>query len=145
MSLPVPENGLVICYSYLWDVENRKGQEEGTKDRPCAIVLTTQRGEGVTVVTVVPVTHTPPQAPDEAVEIPLKIKRRLGLDDVRSWIVVNEVNRFVWPGSDLRPVSRVESDLFDYGLLPPFLFRQVKERLAACVKARRLTVVQRTE
>ena len=31
-------------------------------------------------------------------EIPLATKARLGLDDARSWIVLNEANRFIWPG-----------------------------------------------
>ena len=32
-------------------------------------------------------------------------KRRLGLDDARSWIMVTEGNRFAWPGPDLRPIA----------------------------------------
>jgi hypothetical protein len=94
---------------------------------------------------VVPVTHTPPATPGEAVEIPLLTKQRLGLDAARSWAVVSEVNRFVWPGSDLRPVSRSAPDRFDYGFLPPSLFHQIKQRLAACAKAQRLKAVYRTE
>lgn len=39
MSLPAPQPGLVICYSFLWSHEHRRGQEEGRKDRPCVIVL----------------------------------------------------------------------------------------------------------
>ncbi len=38
MTLPKPVPGLVIRYSYLWYGEHRQGHEEGTKDRPCAIV-----------------------------------------------------------------------------------------------------------
>jgi len=38
-----------------------------------------------------------------AVEISHETKRRLGLDDDRSWIVLTEANRFAWPGPDLRP------------------------------------------
>jgi hypothetical protein len=72
-------------------------------------------------------------------------KARLGLDDARSWVVVSEVNRFIWPGADLRPVSRHEPDRFDYGLLPPAIFDQIMERLAVCVKAQRLKIVHRTE
>jgi len=143
--LPIPEAGLVIGYAYLWRAEYEQGQEEGTKDRPCAIVLMAGDADGDTAVTVVPVTHTPPADPDEAVEIPPPTKRRLGLDAARSWIVVSEVNRFGWPGPDLRPVSHAEPDRFDYGLLPPSLFRQVKERLAACAASRRLRAVHRTE
>jgi hypothetical protein len=37
--LPQPEVGLVISYSYLWKEEEERGQIEGRKDRPCAIML----------------------------------------------------------------------------------------------------------
>lgn len=145
MSLPLPEAGLVVCYAYLWRSEEQRGREEGTKDRPCVLVLTTGEDDDRTVVLAAPITHTPPRSSDETVEIPLPTKRRLGLDEARSWVVVNEVNCFVWPSSDLRPVSRDQPSRFDYGFLPPFLFRQIKERLVATAKAQRLMVVQRTE
>jgi hypothetical protein len=67
---------------------------------------------------VVPVIHRAPELPEEAVEIPPPVKRRLGLDEARSWIVVSEINRFVWPGPDLRPVSSAEPEGFAYGFLP---------------------------
>jgi hypothetical protein len=91
------------------------------------------------------VTHTPPQHPEEAVEIPSAVKRRLGLDEDRSWIMVSEINRFVWPGPDLRPVSSAEPERFECGFLPPGLFRQVLERFTATVAPRRLRTVRRTE
>jgi hypothetical protein len=47
----------------------------------------------------------PPSDPCEAIENPPATKRRLGLDDERSWIVLTESNRFVWPGPDVRPVD----------------------------------------
>jgi len=142
--LPVPEPGLVICYAYLWSSEHEQGREEGVKDRPCAVVLATQDEEGDTLVTVVPVTHTPPKRPEEAVEIPPATKHRLGLDTERSWGMVTEVNRFVWPGPDLRPISREQPDRFDYGMLPPALFRQIRERLLAQASAQRMRTVPRT-
>jgi hypothetical protein len=145
VALPAPEPGLVISYSYLWRSEYEQGREEGVKDRPCAIILVTAEAEGKTVVTVVPITHTPPQPEDEAIEIPPVVKRRLGLDVDRCWAVASEVNRFVWPGPDLRPVSRGEPDRFDYGLLPPALFRRVRDRLLACAAAQRISIVPRTE
>ena len=145
MPLPTPELGLVVSYAYLWNSEFEEGQEEGVKDRPCALVLSSQNEGGNTVVAVVPVTHTPPERPEEAVESPAVVKRHLGLDEARSWIVVSEINRFVWPGPDLRPVSRTEPDRFEYGFLPPALFRQVLERFEATVAARRLRTVPRTE
>ena len=145
MPLPTPEPGLVISYAYLWRSEFEKGQEEGTKDRPCAIVLATNNEDGDLTVTVVPVTHTPPAIADDAIELPAGTKRRMGLDDARSWVVVTEINRFVWPGPDLRPISRGEPDQFDYGPLPPDLFLEIKERLLACYAARRLKIVNRTQ
>ncbi len=141
MALPVPERGLVISYAYLWHSEHEQGREEGVKDRPCVIVLAVRESAARTVVTVAPVTHSEPSAPDAAVEITLATKRRLGLDAARSWVVVSEGNSFVWPGPDLRPIS---GERFDYGFLPPALFRQVQERFGAYAKARRL-VVPRTE
>jgi mRNA-degrading endonuclease toxin of MazEF toxin-antitoxin module len=79
MSLPTPTPGLVISYSYLWAHEHLAGAEEGRKDRPCAIVAARQVIEGREVVTVVPVTHTPPADPSDAVAIPPALKAHLGL------------------------------------------------------------------
>jgi hypothetical protein len=143
--LPVPEPGLVISYSYLWYSEYERDQEEGVKDRPGAIVLIAKDAAGETVVTVVPITHGPPQQQGDAVEIPLAVKRRLGLDEARSWAVVSEVNRFVWPGPDLRPVTRGDPERFHYGPLPPSLFRQIRDRLLASAAMQRLQIVARSE
>ena len=46
-------------------------------DRPGAIILVTEECEGEKLVTVLPVTHTPPGNPKLAVEIPLETKKRL--------------------------------------------------------------------
>jgi hypothetical protein len=144
MPLPSPEPGLVICYAYLWRAEQAAGREEGVKDRPCAIILAVRDDDGDTIVTVAPITHLPPDAPDEAVEIPRTTKQRLGLDSERSWVVVTELNRFAWPGPDLRPVSRDQPDRFDFGFLPPDFFDQVKRRLTTIAAARRLRATART-
>ena len=42
MTWPTPKPGLVIRYSYLWHREPLTGQEEGAKERPCAVVLALQ-------------------------------------------------------------------------------------------------------
>jgi hypothetical protein len=104
VAFPVPVPGLVIRYSYLWASEHARGQEEGVKDRPCAIVLATANEAGDQMVTVLPISHTLPSNPLLAVEIPAAVKRRLNLDDERSWVVLTEANRFTWPGPDLRPL-----------------------------------------
>jgi hypothetical protein len=46
------------------------------------------------------ITHSAPTDPTSAVEIPLPVKRHLGLDDDPSWIIVAEGNEFLWPGYD---------------------------------------------
>ncbi|GAA5266480.1 mRNA interferase MazF [Acidiphilium sp. MT5] len=131
MTLPKPERGLVISYAYLWHSEYEKGRAEGVKDRPCVIIVAIQDNNGTPMVTVAPITHSMPTTPEAAVEIPAATKRRLGLDDARSWIVVSEGNRFAWPGPDIRPIA---PGLFDYGFLPPALFRKVQAQFAAFLR-----------
>jgi hypothetical protein len=124
VALPDPEPGLVISYAYLWHSEHRTGREEGQKDRPAVIILMIEReAEGATMVTVLPITHRAPADPAGGVEIPAPVKRHLGLDEDRSWIIVSEGNEFLWPGYDLRKVPR--SGRYDYGFLPPRLFDRV--------------------
>ncbi len=125
MGFPQPEVGLVISYSYLWSDEARAGHVEGRKDRPCAIVMVLRESEGKPpVVTVIPITHSPHRNPDAVIEIPPAIKRHLGLDDQPSWIVLDDLNIFTWPGYDLRPVPD-QKDRYHYGLLPPRLFEGI--------------------
>ena len=60
VSLPDPVPGLVIRYSYLWKAEYGRGQEEGVKDRPCAVILVSVDDGGDRVVTVLPISHAVP-------------------------------------------------------------------------------------
>lgn len=143
MSLPTPEPGLVIPYAYLWWHEHRKGQEEGRKVRPSVIVLAVQSPKGSTPrVTVAPITHTPPAKDGEAIELPPRVKQALGLDDDRSWIVLDEVNQFAWPGYDIRPVPG-SIDRFAYGFIPPRLYDTVIGRILELAAARRVTEIPR--
>ena len=130
MALPDPQLGLVISYAYLWHHEREQGWDEGRKDRPCVIVLATEQAEAGLRVTVVPVTHAPPADPAHAVELPAAVKRHLGLDGERSWVILTEGNRFLWPGYDLKPVRR-GATRFDYGFLPPRLFDAIRDRFVA--------------
>lgn len=145
MSLPQPIPGLVICYSYLWAREHGQGTEEGRKDRPCAIVAAHQVIEGREVVTVVPVTHTPPSDPLGAVEIPPALKTHLGLDELPSWIMITETNDFLWPGPDLRPIPGTRPPRFDYGMLPPRFFAHVRDRILQAYRRRNLSRISRSD
>jgi hypothetical protein len=142
MPIPNPEPGLVISYAYLWHHEYQAGREEGQKDRPSVIVLAVEReADGSIIVTVLPITHSPPTDAAPAIEIPLPIKRHLGLDDDRSWIIVAEGNEFLWPGYDLR--KRPHSDRYDYGFLPPRFFNQVLDAFVACHRAGKASLAAR--
>ena len=128
MALPDPQPGLVISYLYLWHHEHNAGRDEGTKSRPCVIVLAVEKpADGSIMVRVAPITHSPPRT--AAMEIPRAVKRHLTLDDERSWIILDEINEFAWPGFDLRPIPP-SRDRFTYGFLPPRLFEQLMTNLA---------------
>jgi hypothetical protein len=143
--LPKPEPGLVVRYAFLWRAEAARGQEEGLKDRPCAVVLTTRNEDGDEVVMVLPITHTPPLDPELAVEIPAVTKQRLGLDDDRSWIVLTDANRFIWPGPDLRPVRPGDPSTVAYGYLPRALFHAVRDKFVRALQRRLAGVVSRSD
>lgn len=145
MSLPVPEPGLVIRYSYLWAREHDRGREEGVKDRPCAVLVATRDDEGDLRVIVLPVTHAPPNDPETAVELPQATKRRLGLDDDQSWVVPTEGNAFAWPGPDLRPLPGKGIETVALGLLPGRLFLEIRDRFLALHARRRARFVERPE
>ena len=141
-SIPDPSPGLVIRYAYLWKREAGKGRDEGTKDRPGVVILAVADDEhGGKTVWVAPITHSQPDDPEVAVELPSRTGNRLGLDADRSWVVVSEVNRFAWPGPDLRPVAPAR---WAYGFLPAELFRVVRDRLVDLARRRQLAQVGRT-
>jgi PemK-like, MazF-like toxin of type II toxin-antitoxin system len=142
---PPPVPGLVIRYSYLWLSEHMKGQEEGVKERPCAIVLIVKTEGSRETVVVLPITHSPPERAELAVEMSAAVKRRLNLDGKRSWVMLSEANRFVWPGPDLRPAVRGDADSAVFGLLPYKLFEEIKAGFDGAVRKRMARVVPRSE
>lgn len=143
MALPRPTPGMVVRYAYLWRHE-RERRESGVKDRPCAIVTAVRRARDEIHVTVVPITHRQPDDPSLAVRLPARVKRHLGLDGAASWIVISEVNRFRWPGPDIRPVSMAKGR-FSYGTLPVDLFGEVRRKLLDFHERRRLAITTRSD
>jgi hypothetical protein len=137
-----PEIGQVIRHAYLWWNEARKGREEGRKDRPCVIVHLRANDQQELETYICPVTHSPPEVPEKAMEIPKATKARLGLDDERSWIITTEVNRFIWPGPDIRPTP---GGGYSYGLLPAAMTRHLIQQIKQNAQNRSLLVVGRTE
>lgn len=136
MDIPAPEAGLVVHFSYLWAREHDDGRQEARYARPCAVILAyRRRADGTLFVLLAPMTHTEPGEGDRAIEIPPKVKEHLGLDWVRSWIMVDEVNETGWPGYDLEPNAKGE---YSYGFLPPKLYNAVKIEILESLETRRL-------
>jgi hypothetical protein len=79
--------------------------------------------------------------PEGGLELPNDVKLQLGLDMSPQWIVFDEINRFVWPGYDLRRVPRTGSD--SYGMLPEALFQEVLKGLLARHRARKGIILDR--
>jgi hypothetical protein len=115
----------------------------GAKDRPCVVVLVVADRDSERLVIVAPITHRPPVDPEVCIELPLAVKRHLRLDSQCSWTVCDEVNEFVWPGYDLRPIPGL-GDRNDYGFLPPHLFAGIVRRIADLKRLGRGAVTPRT-
>ena len=145
MALPKPFPGLVVRYSYLWSHEYVEGRDEGTKDRPCAIVAAILAKSTREIrVLVLPVTHRVPSDNRTAVEIPARVKERLRLDAARSWVVISEWNEFTWPGPDLRKAPGGDTSTIAYGVLPPRLFAEIRTKLTALLRSNEVKRVPRT-
>lgn len=141
MTIPNPEPGLVVHFNYLWSNEFDRGREEARYPRPCAIVLSYRRTvDGATIVLLAPITHSQPRPGDRAIEIPQAVKKQLGLDDLRSWVMVDEVNEAAWPGYDLQTNAKGKCA---YGFIPPALFRRIKAEMMQVLKASGLRRVPR--
>lgn len=145
MNIPKPRPGLVIRYAFLWSHEEAAGAEEASKDRPCAIVVAARTGaDGVTRATVAPITHSPPEDPAGSLEIPPPVCQALGLDSGRHWLRLDELNRFVWPGYDLRPIPGRPEDC-EYGMLPPALYERLRQSVILRQKQAGLSIQSRDD
>lgn len=142
MSLREPANGEVIRYAFLWKSEAEAGVEEAAKDRPCAVVMSTRRKDGELQVVVLPITHSPPDNPSVAIEIPPDVCTSIGLDGEQQWIRVDELNTFLWPGYDLRPIPGKKGG-YSYGMLPPGLFSNIQRKVREIRKDRKLKASSR--
>jgi hypothetical protein len=134
---------LVVRHAFVWSHEKAAGTDEARKDRPCVIVLMMASDEsGQVRGGVVPITHRPPTDPDGGIEVPTSVRRQLGLDDARQWVIYDELNRFVWPGYDLRPVPG-QAGSYAYGMLPQDLYDRIVRGVLARNRARKLSVLDR--
>lgn len=141
MGLPVPKPGLVVRYDYLWSDAAAAGCDQG-KDRPACLVATSDDREHPRWVVLLPITHVAPAGHAVGVEIPQAIKRRIGLDDSPSWVVVSEYNVDEWPNSGLSPLPG-RPGVFAYGFITPGLFEQIKSKFIELAESSRTQGVER--
>ena len=88
---------------------------------------------------VAPITHLAPSDPTASIELPDDVKHMLGLDAERQWLCFDELNRFTWPGFDLRPPPG-RRRRWDYGMLPQPLFEQLRQGILGRQSERTLRV-----
>ncbi|HEV2363736.1 MAG TPA: hypothetical protein VGS12_06005 [Caulobacteraceae bacterium] len=93
-------------------------------------------------VIVTPITHEPPSDPAAALEIKPAIRRALGLDSTRQWLRFDELNRFDWPGFDLRPIPG-RGDSWAYGMLPGAIYDELRRAILERQRARKVRASSR--
>ena len=141
MALPEPKPGLVVRYDYLWTYEAAAGRDQG-KTRPACLVAATDPAVLPRHVVLLPITHTRPAGDTVGIEIPMRVRQALGLDDTPSWAIVSEHNIDEWPNAGLSPLPG-QPDSFSYGFIPPGLFARIKARFLDLARGKRSGAARR--
>lgn len=108
------------------------------------MALVVRQKDGLSRLLVLPITHRAPADPEDAVPIPARVKRDIGMDDAPSWIVTTEANVFVWPGPDIRPVPGRRPLTPIYGRVPASLLAHAAAPYLANRERRRNRLVPRS-
>jgi len=124
MRIPDPEPGLVVRYDFLWSRDAERGRTS-SKDRPACVVAALDEPGDPRLVVLLAITHAAPADDTIAMEIPIAVCRKLGLDEARSWIVLSEYNIDLWPSPGLASLPGKRKNVA-YGFLPPNLFARIK-------------------
>jgi hypothetical protein len=142
MTIPVPEIGLIIEYSFVFPQATRS-IGLGGKNRPCLIVsVFPDRDEPAkTSVLLLPITHTEPTGGTVGVELSADVRFAAGLDGRRQWVLVSFGNLDTWP-EDVFPLPGRPGQ-FAYGVLPPSSFALVQAKFRALYAAKRFNIVPR--
>jgi len=136
MALPEPEPGLVFRYDYVWSREAKDERIAG-KERPACIAMAMDDDRDPRMVIILPITHSRPAGQDSGVEIPERVRRNLGLDDRRSWVIVSDANVDDWPNAGIAPLPG-KSKAYAYGILPDLLFQKIKSEFLKYYDKRRI-------
>jgi hypothetical protein len=141
LALPEPKPGLVVRYDYLWAREAAAGRLL-SKDRPACLVAASDFTASPRFVVILPITHSVPQGETVGIEIPVRVRRALRLDDAPAWIIISEHNVDSWPNSGLCSIPG-RPRTFAYGFIPPRLFMQIKTRFLELAERGHTIGVQR--
>ena len=145
--MPLPEAcpGLVFRYEYVWKRQALAGLQNGEKERPACVVLTVTGKIGDQRVLIVPITTKPPDAATPSQELPIRVRRHLGLDGAQPcWLILDEANIDTWPSPDMRQIPG-KPGCFAYGLLPLKLVNMIRQSILASLAAKRLNLVHRQD
>lgn len=129
----------MIRYDYLWRNEAQAGRQEGAKIRPCAVVVAITANPLQPRALVAAITHSRPETGD-AISIPPRVKKHLGLDDTPSWIITTEVNEIEWSDPGIVPVSNTQ---WAYGHLPPVMAQALIDAIRKHLKTGPLPITKR--
>ena len=93
------QTGSLIDYQFLWKRESLRGEEEGRKSRPCAVVLRLKNS-----FSIMPVTTKRPDSNTLAIPFPEIEARRLGMaGDIERWVIIEEINSDEIPSYVMEP------------------------------------------
>ncbi|SCM75237.1 conserved hypothetical protein [uncultured Pleomorphomonas sp.] len=131
--MTAPESGDVWSFDYLWRWQHERGETEGRKPRPTALVACVKGANGRTNLFILPITKTRPSDDRLAVEIPQIERVRAGLAaDLRLWVMIDEYNHdFLETSFYLDPKGRIGrfSSAFHKAVLAAFVQAGREKRL----------------
>ncbi|HEY1932332.1 MAG TPA: hypothetical protein VGG99_10000 [Acetobacteraceae bacterium] len=73
--------------------------------------------------------------------MPADLKFQLDRDARPQWVILDDMNRFMWPGYDLRRLPGTVADRS--GMIPEPLFRAILQDVLACHLTRKGTLTDR--
>lgn len=138
--MTTPAEGDIWRFPYLWLWQKARGESEGRKDRPVAVVLVIHQGESVSHLILLALTTTPPDKDRNALRLPRVEAQRVGLDGDRDqWVILDEYNH------DILQVSSRFSPAGRIGHLSPSFLRVVRKAFEDSLRSGRARKVSRTD
>ena len=122
------QSGSLINYHFLWYRESQRGESEGRKSRPCAVVLRLENS-----FVIMPVTTKQPDSKNIAIKFPEIEAERLKLErGIERWVIVDEINTDEIPSYVMEPDALI-------GQLSKSFARQLIEALRKNIRSAKTT------